>query len=126
MRVPENSPGLCAVCFDHKFNVPYVDFEVFYDGPIVMLEFNNELAQRPIDDLFICKPCLVQAGALVGLGDVEKAEGELKELREEVARLRSERTDAVKRLDAVHTAVEGRQTLKKPVVKKPAAKKVAA
>ena len=127
MRFCEITP-ICSGCYRCQPELPYVDFEAFYDGPIVYEKDGRdvELVQRPVDDLYLCKDCLVQAGVMVGLGDVEKVEKELLVLRGEVAKLRSERTDAVKRLDAVHTAVEGRQSLKKPVEKKPAVKKVAA
>ena len=111
MRIAENHPGLCSCCFEAKLSDSYVDFEVFWDGPVVPVEGDARFGQPSvaIDDLWLCRPCLVQAARLLGLGDVEAATAELEAARAELVLLRKERLDAVKRLDAVETAFEGRQ-----------------
>lgn len=111
MRIAEKHPGLCSCCFQAKLSDPYVDFEVFWDGPVVPVEGDARFGQPQvaIDDLWLCKPCLVQAAALIGLGDVEATKVELEAAKAELVAVRKERLDAVKRLEAVDTALEGRQ-----------------
>lgn len=111
MRIAESHPGLCSCCFEAKLSDPYVDFEVFWDGPVVPVEGDARFGQpaMAIDDLWLCRSCLVQAAALIGLGDVEATKAELAAANEELLTLRKERLDAAKRLEAVEGALEGRQ-----------------
>lgn len=111
MRIAESHPGLCSNCFQAKLSDPYVDFEVFWDGPVVPVEGDARFGQPTvaIDDLWICKPCMVQAAALLGLGDVAESEAKLAEANAELLVLRKERLDALKRLEAVEGALDGRQ-----------------
>jgi hypothetical protein len=115
-------PHICSACFEAK-DEPYVDFEVFWDGPVLVHE--DTMAMNPIDDLYLCKPCLQSAAGLVDLGDVEVERAELEKVRAELLELRKDRVDAVRRLDAVEGALTGRQTAKKTPVKPAAKKKVA-
>jgi hypothetical protein len=112
-------PGLCSRCFLSKVNVdgdkPYVDFQVFWDGPVIPAPPSGNFDPDPpatIDDLFLCFDCLSEAAKLIGFGDVSAMQAELAAANEELLTLRKERLDAVKRLDAVESAFEGRQ---KPV-----------
>lgn len=118
MRVPEINPPLCSACFISKIDQKFVDFEVFWDGPVVPLEGkHDERFAKPsvaIDDLFICEDCMKQAAGLIGLGDVEEAVAELEGLRAEVLELRRERLESNKRLEAVSGALEGRKAVPKP------------
>lgn len=111
MRLADH-PGLCSRCFLSKLDNPYVDFQVFWDGPVVpgaATDSFDALPSNPIDDLFLCHDCLVEAGNLIGLGDVVDLENQVAVLTDELVVLRRERLDAVKRLDTVETALTGRQ-----------------
>ena len=118
MRVPEVNPPLCSACFTSKIDQKFVDFEVFWDGPVVPLagKYDERFAQPSIaiDDLFVCEDCMRQAAGLIGLGDVEEANTELEALRAEVLELRRERLESNKRLEAVSGALEGRKAAPKP------------
>jgi hypothetical protein len=97
----------------------YVDLDAVFDGPTVVQETPEgvPLPPFPVNDLILCQSCLTEAGALVGLGDVDKEREELESLRAEVLELRKLRIEAERRLDAVESAFEGRakRTSKKAV-----------
>lgn len=74
-----NSITYCAACHGQYLDRKHVDFEAYYDGPVV-----GEDIKVAIDDLIICDECLKGAGALVGLFPAEELKDENKELGETV------------------------------------------
>ena len=104
------SQQICSHCFTAESS-ECVDFEVFWDGP--MLTDSDGVPTSSIDDLFLCRPCLAEGASLMGFGDVSKERAELEVLKAEVVKLRKERVEAARRLDAVDTALSGRQTARK-------------
>ena len=85
MRIAEKVT-YCASCHGQYLDRQHVDFEAYYDGPSVPNE--NDTGPNPdlvaIDDLILCKTCLKEAGALVGLVDGEQLTKENEELGEAV------------------------------------------
>lgn len=58
----------------------HVDFMVAFDGPVI-----EGVIPHVIDDLIVCEDCLIEAGALVNLGDLTALQAELTHLQSEIA-----------------------------------------
>lgn len=73
------APPHCSACFQAKPQSPHVDFGAAWDGPVI----GEGVTQHVIDDLVICKTCLIDAGRQIGLGDVERVTEELRNAERE-------------------------------------------
>jgi hypothetical protein len=82
-------PPYCSSCFQQKPAVEHIDFESYWDGPII----EGAGHKQPIDDLIICADCLRAAGELIGLSEHKKLLHERNELKQEVQALRKYRED---------------------------------
>lgn len=72
----------CHALYTGEKKITYVDFEVYYDGPLVTdPRYANE-KPTPITDLIVCEKCLINAGKLIGLVNDEDMRKENKELGE--------------------------------------------
>lgn len=78
MRLAETPPAYCVSCHSDCIGKEVVDFESYYDGPVV----EEEHYKFQVDDLMICRDCLLQASKLIGLGDVAEYKKENEELGE--------------------------------------------
>jgi hypothetical protein len=67
----------CSACFGQYTDRDYIDFEAFFDGP--MIEVGEGLKQ-PIDDLIICETCLKSAAKTIGLDYAKDLKDENREL----------------------------------------------
>ena len=86
MRLADPKPPFCAACFQHSTDT-HVDFEASYDGPVI----EKDGIKTPVDDLILCESCVRSAANLLGMLDpemllklIQDAEGEIRELRNEV------------------------------------------
>jgi hypothetical protein len=68
----------CAACHGQYLERDHVDFEAYYDGPVI--EGTDHGYVMTVDDLIICDKCLSDAGKLVGLFPAEELKKENKEL----------------------------------------------
>lgn len=97
MRVASVGPSYCAACFGQKPEVPHIDFEAAYDGPVI--EVGNGI-KVTIDDLIICEQCLAVAVKLLGYDKEEELRAENKELGEALEKMdESNRTQGALILD---------------------------
>jgi hypothetical protein len=62
-KIAERDPFFCASCHGRPEGAVYVDFEAYYDGPVINAEDN---IKATIDDLIICNECLDTAARLLG------------------------------------------------------------
>jgi hypothetical protein len=69
----------CASCHGQYLDRKHVDFDAYYDGPVIDTAGDIKVS---IDDLIICDECLKNAGALVGLFPAEDLKTENQELGE--------------------------------------------
>jgi hypothetical protein len=83
------TPPYCSSCFQQKPAVEHIDFESYWDGPII----EGAGFKQPIDDLILCEDCLRAAGELIGLSEHKKLLHERNELKHEVQQLRKYRED---------------------------------
>lgn len=67
----------CASCYGQYTDRDYIDFESFWDGPVI--DHANGMKQ-PIDDLIICETCLKDAAKFIGLGYAKDLKDENREL----------------------------------------------
>lgn len=79
----------CSSCHGQYLDRKHVDFESYYDGPVIDTESGIKVS---IDDLIICDQCLKNAGALVGLFPADDLKQENQELGETV----EEKDDQIK------------------------------
>jgi len=89
-------PPYCSSCFQQKPAVEHIDFESYWDGPIIQ----GAGFKQPIDDLILCEDCLRAAGELIGLSEHKKLLHERNELKQEVQQLRKYREDNEARTEA--------------------------
>lgn len=78
MRIAETPPAYCVSCHSDCVGKEVVDFEAYYDGPVI----EEEHYKFQIDDLMICRDCLVTAGKLIGIDNVQDYKEENAELGE--------------------------------------------
>lgn len=67
-RVADPNPAYCSSCFNQQPQLPHVDFEAAWDGPVVNPDDQIKVA---IDDLYLCANCVREAGRLLGMVDDE-------------------------------------------------------
>src|SRR3954468_24599207 len=94
-------PPYCSSCFQQKPAVEHIDFESYWDGPIIQ----GAGFKQPIDALILCEDCLRAAGELIGLSEHKKLLHERNELKQEVQQLRKYRIDTEKRLEGMRELV---------------------
>lgn len=63
MKLTNTPPPFCAACHCQNGELRHVDFEAYYDGPVM----EGVSYKQPIDDLIICENCLQAAATLVGM-----------------------------------------------------------
>lgn len=89
--IDHNSPEIpqaCSGCYRQNLDDDHVDLGVVHDGGVFRVKGEDEREVHPVDDLILCRTCLVGAGRLVGLGEVD-------EVKAELAQALAERTAAV-------------------------------
>ena len=94
-----SSPPYCSSCFQQKPAIRHVDFEVYWDGPII----DGAGFKQPIDDLVVCEDCIKAAGELIDLSEHKKLLHERNELKAEVQELRKYRIDAEEKFKTLAT-----------------------
>lgn len=67
----------CSSCHGQYLDRKHVDFESYFDGPVIDAESGIKVS---IDDLIICDQCLQNAGKLVGLFPADELKKENEEL----------------------------------------------
>ncbi len=67
----------CASCYGQYTDRDYIDFESYWDGPVI--DVHNGMKQ-PIDDLIICESCLRDAAKTIGLDYAKDLKNENREL----------------------------------------------
>lgn len=103
MKIANPNPTHCASCFSQKLGMRHVDFESYYDGPV--LDAANGMKQT-IDDLIICEECLRTAAKFVGMVDAdEDVQEELEKLRKEVGQLRALRARQAQKIARIEKAL---------------------
>lgn len=111
MRIANPNPVYCSSCFQQKPHDTHVDFEVAWDGPVISLDG----LRMTIDDLVICKDCLISAAGLVGMVDADDdIRAKLKEMVSKTSTERKGRLSAeqrVKELEHKLAAFERAQTV---------------
>lgn len=110
MRIAENPPPYCSVCFGSVPDRRFVDFEVAWDGPV--LGATAEHHGQPIDDLIVCESCLKIAFQVLDLDQNSEA----------IERLETELVEA---RDSLRTEVKYRGTLEKAIGERPRKKAAA-
>jgi hypothetical protein len=75
----------------------HIDFESYWDGPII----DGKDFKQPIDDLIICEDCLKVAAEVIGFSEHKKLLHERNELKAEVQELRKYRVDAQEKFDKI-------------------------
>lgn len=78
MRIAETPPPYCCCCHSDCVGKVTIDFEAYYDGPVLEAEHYK----YQVDDLYLCEDCIKTAGRLVGMGDIEALKVENNELGE--------------------------------------------
>ena len=101
MKLANPNPPYCSSCFGQKPEMAHVDFESYWDGPIIQ----GKSFKQPIDDLIICRDCLVAAGLMVGLVDNKNFLNERVALKEELKELRAYKAEAEKQLSGIRELV---------------------
>lgn len=102
MKLASPTPPYCSSCFGAKPAKAHIDFEAYWDGPII----DGAGFKQPIDDLIICEDCLKAAGEVIGLADHKKLLAERNALKQEVQELRKYRIDNEARKDQIREAVD--------------------
>ena len=64
MKLAAISPSRCSSCHGQYPERQHVDFDAYWDGPVI--DENNGMKQA-IDDLIICEDCLKAAATLIGM-----------------------------------------------------------
>ena len=62
MKIADRAPTYCAACHCQDAEKAHVDFEAYYDGPVV----DGLTHKQPIDDLVLCEDCLGAGATLIG------------------------------------------------------------
>lgn len=65
MKVADTPPTYCAACHLQRPEVKHVDFEAYFDGPVM----DGLTHKQPIDDLILCEDCLKTGAMLIGMID---------------------------------------------------------
>lgn len=105
-RLADTVPHACSACFTQKLGLRHVDFDVFYDGPMMYEQTPGGPNLKPIDDLIICEECLGAAGKVVGLGNVEQAEADAAQHRAVAEAALDRALAAESKLQELETALE--------------------
>lgn len=76
----------CSACRGQYLDRQHVDFEAYYDGPVITEDevIEGVKTYTAIDDLVLCEKCLRGAGELIGLFPAEELKKENEELGEAV------------------------------------------
>jgi hypothetical protein len=101
MKIASPTPPYCSSCFQAKPALTHIDFESYWDGPII----DGAGFKQPIDDLIICEDCLRVAGEVIGLGDHAKLIEQRNNLLTELKELRKYRIDTEERLERMKELV---------------------
>lgn len=103
MRISDIPPAYCVSCHKAGPGEEFVDFEAYYDGPVIQ----EEHYKYQVDDLIICKDCLLDAGKLIGIGDVQSFKQENAEIGEAFQVKLEEIQELHKIINNLQEAVEG-------------------
>lgn len=101
MKIASPNPPYCSSCFGGKPQIAHVDFEAYYDGPIIQ----GKTFKQPIDDLIICEDCLRAAGEVIGLAEHKQLIKQRNELLQELQELRKYRIDTEEKLEQMRVLV---------------------
>jgi hypothetical protein len=102
MKIANPTPAYCACCFTQKIGTRHIDFEAYFDGPVI--DPGNGMKQT-IDDLILCEDCVRTAAKFIGMVDNEEANEELAKLRAEVNQLRALRARNAQKLSRIEKAL---------------------
>lgn len=102
MRIANPNPAYCAACFSQKLGMRHVDFEAYFDGPVI--DQGNGMKQC-IDDLILCEECVRTAARFIGMVDNVEAAEELEKLRKEVGTLRALRARNAQKIARIEKAL---------------------
>lgn len=102
MKIASPNPPYCSCCFNQKPEQTHIDFEAYWDGPII----EGKSFKQPIDDLIVCEDCLAIAAQLVGYVKDEESSEVIKRLRRDNHELEQWKKNAVQRLQRAQKAFE--------------------
>jgi len=80
MRFTE-MPAFCSGCHGQTPDYRHIDFESYWDGPV--LDLANGMKQC-IDDLILCEQCVKEAAHMLGWMDAKRQQLETKRLQDEL------------------------------------------
>jgi hypothetical protein len=63
LKVADQAPTYCSACHCQDTELQHVDFEAYWDGPVI----DGKSFKQPIDDLILCSNCLEAAATLIGM-----------------------------------------------------------
>lgn len=66
MRQASRPPAYCAGCFQQKPETRHIDFEAFFDGPVMNMPEVGPGIKVAIDDLVLCEDCVTNAAKMLG------------------------------------------------------------
>lgn len=64
MKLRDTPPTYCSACFNQNVELQHVDFEAYWDGPVLDMEGSIKV---PIDDLVLCETCLSAGAMIIGM-----------------------------------------------------------
>lgn len=66
MKKARSAPKYCSACHGQYPERQHVDFEAYYDGPVISESVGDNTIKVAIDDLVLCENCLASAAKLIG------------------------------------------------------------
>lgn len=99
MKLANPNPSFCSSCFEQKPDAIHVDMESAWDGPVI--DPGNGIKQV-IDDLYVCRDCLISAYELL---DEEGYQSHIQALEEEIVYLRERNALMADRLNKARDLV---------------------
>lgn len=102
MKIANPNPAYCAACFSQKLGMRHIDFEAYFDGPVI--DEANGMKQC-IDDLVICEECIETAATKIGMVRDAEAQETIEKLRAEIGQLRALRARNAQKLARIEKAL---------------------
>lgn len=104
MRFTDQAPAYCSSCFQQKPQERHIDFEAYWDGPVI-----DGSVKVAIDDLVLCAKCVEDAAKLLGYtaGAEDKLEAKAEEIKALKAKLDQAELHARKLREAFDTRPAG-------------------
>lgn len=104
MKIADPNPSYCSSCFQQKPEMLHVDFDAAWDGPVI-----DGSIKVAIDDLVICRACLMDAWALL---PENESDGEIEALQRECEQLATHAAVLQTALDAMTLVKDSKAALR--------------